>query len=545
MSKFKIASATPETFVTDMVQRCAPMENKLCSLYWTLATTGDETVAKELSEIEKTLKLNFSNPNELAQLKKWKNDGIKEENLARQVDLLIKAYIPNQLDEKTIADLVDKQTELENIFNTFRAELDGKKRTNNDLKDILKIEKNDEQRKEVWEATKQIATEVADKIHILAKKRNAAAIKLGFPNHFEMSLKLQELDSAWLFPLFDDLKKRTQKTFEKKIKNLHEKLGKYYNISAEAVMPWHYEDPFAQSAPSQVTIDLDPYLKGKDILKVCREFYASIDLDIADILEKSDLFEKPGKSQHAFCLSTSKEKKDVRVLANIRPNSYWTSTMLHELGHAAYSKNINYNLPYFLRDEAHIFATEAIAMLMERMMHHPHWLKSMVGLTDADLKSLGGDLYESMALDKLIIARWVMVVTHFEKALYANPDQDLNGLWWKLVGDFQLLKKPIGRNFPDWAAKIHIASAPVYYQNYLLGELMAAQIAETLEKEAIQKPLTQVSFLGVPKIGKLLKERMFQLGTKWPWEKLVPHVTGQPLNADSFVKQFCEFSSGA
>ncbi|MDZ4224583.1 MAG: M2 family metallopeptidase, partial [bacterium] len=481
----------------------------------------------------------FSNPDEFKQLKNWKGKGIADEPLSRQIDLLIRAYTPNQLDEKTISDLVECQTELENIFNNFRAELDGKKRTNNDLKEILKTEKDEEARKKVWEASKQIAKESADKIRELAKKRNAAAKKLGFENHFVMSLALQELQPQWLFELFGRLKNETEGSFSKKIRNLHEKLGKYYGIDADNVKPWHYDDPFAQAAPAQVTIDLDPFLKGKDILKICREFYAGIGLDISDVLEKSDLFEKEGKSQHAFCISMSKEKKDVRVLANIRPNSYWASTMLHELGHAAYSKNIDSNLPYFLRDEAHIFATEAIAMLMERMMHHPHWLKNMVGLTDGDLKNLGGNLYEAMALDKLIIARWVMVVTSFERALYTNPDQDLNGLWWKLVKEFQLLDKPEGRDYPDWAAKIHIASAPVYYQNYLLGELMAAQIAETLEKEAMKKPMAEVSFLETPAIGKLLKERMFQHGAKWPAFKLVPHVTGHVLDSASFVKQFC------
>jgi len=351
-------------------------------------------------------------------------------------------------------------------------------------------------------------------------------------------LELQELDSKWLLNLFGDLKKATQKTFERKIGTLHQKLGARFDIAPEKVMLWHYDDPFAQSAPAASTVDLEPFVKGKDILKVAQEFYQSIGLDIADVLERSDLYEKKGKSQHAFCINMD-HKGDVRVLANIRPNAYWTSTMLHELGHAAYSKNIDPKLPYFLRDEAHTFTTEAIAMLMERMLHHPQWLQQMLGASQTETAKIETELWDSMALDKLIIARWVMVVTNFEKALYTNPDQDLNSVWWKFVKEFQLIDKPAGRNTPDWAAKIHIASYPCYYQNYLLGELMAAQIAETLEKEAIKKPLKQVSFFGVKAIGKLLDERLFKPGCKTPWTKLVPQVTGQNLSGDSFVKQFC------
>lgn len=518
------------TFVNQTVEKVSPVEKRLSTLYWMFATRGEAQTAKELAETEKELKLLFSNPDEFKMLKKWDQEKIAAPFVKRQVELLLKAYTPNQLDKKTIADLVERQTEIENIFNNFRAELDGRKLSDNDLKEILKKEKNNERRREAWEATKQIGIEVAEKVKELARRRNKAAQGLGFPNHFEMSLKLQELDSPWLLNLFQRLKEATQKTFQKKIVDLHAKLAKFYGVSVNEVMPWHYDDPFAQQAPAQVTVDLDPYIVGKDILKIVREFYESIDLDISDVLERSDLFERKGKSQHAFCITMDKGL-DVRVLANIRPNQYWTSTMLHELGHASYSKNIDQTLPYFLRDEAHTFATEAVAMLMERMLHHPHWLKNFF---DIPFKNI------SSSLDKLIIARWVMVVVHFEKALYTNPDQDLNALWWRLVKEFQLIDKPPSREAPDWAAKIHIASYPCYYQNYLLGELFAAQIANTLEKKVLKKSLKEISFYGFKGVGKLLKENLFKMGCQWPWKKLVTDVTGQELDINAFVQQFCD-----
>ena len=57
----------------------------------------------------------------------------------------------------------------------------------------------------------------------------------------------------------------------------------------------------------------------EDISRLCREFYAGIGLPIDDVLERSDLYEKPGKSPHAFCTDIDREG-DVRVLANIVPN---------------------------------------------------------------------------------------------------------------------------------------------------------------------------------------------------------------------------------
>ena len=58
------------------------------------------------------------------------------------------------------------------------------------------------------------------------------------------------------------------------------------------------------------------------------------------MIARSDLYEKKGKSPHAFCTDIDREG-DVRVLANIVPNEYWMGTMLHEFGHSVYSsKNI-------------------------------------------------------------------------------------------------------------------------------------------------------------------------------------------------------------
>jgi peptidyl-dipeptidase A len=81
----------------------------------------------------------------------------------------------------------------------------------------------------------------------------------------------------------------------------------------------------------------------------------------------------------------------------------------------------------------------------------------------------------------LVSARWILVMVHFERELYRDPDRaDLNTLWWDLVERMQFIRRPEGRDEPDWAAKIHFSTAPVYYHNYLLGELMASQLTTYL-----------------------------------------------------------------
>ena len=55
------------------------------------------------------------------------------------------------------------------------------------------------------------------------------------------------------------------------------------------------------------------------------------------------------------------------------------STQLHELGHAVYDTYLDFeNTPYLLREPAHIFTTEAIAMLFGRFASNPQRIQDMV-----------------------------------------------------------------------------------------------------------------------------------------------------------------------
>ena len=100
-------------------------------------------------------------------------------------------------------------------------------------------------------------------------------------------------------------------------------------------------------------------------------------------------------------------------------------------------------------------------------------------------------------------------MTNFERSLYADPEADLDARWWELVERYQLVRRPEGREAPDWAAKIHIACAPVYYHNYLYGQIVASQLAATLEREC-------GGLVERPDAGRLLAQRVFAPGPVGP-----------------------------
>jgi peptidyl-dipeptidase A len=283
-------------------------------------------------------------------------------------------------------------------------------------------------------------------------------------------------------------------------------------------------------ASTMVELDLDRFFQGKDLEALTRKTYDNLGLEIRDVLAKSDLYERAGKDQHAFCLRVGREYPyDVRVLANIRPDYYWVETMLHEFGHAVYDKHINPNLPYLLRTVAHTSTTEAIALMMGSLAEDPVWLSIVAGVTETGLP---GNLLQLCRAERLVFVRWALVMYRFEKAFYENPDrEDLNALWWDLVEEIQRVKHPTDRDEPDWAAKIHIALAPVYYHNYVLGHLTAAQLRNYLEKHIVGGP-----FFMSELAGRYLLEAIFSQGARDNWEDTVLRATGEKLNPAYFVE---------
>jgi peptidyl-dipeptidase A len=265
-----------------------------------------------------------------------------------------------------------------------------------------------------------------------------------------------------------------------------------------------------------VGVDLDPYLRDAGLEELTIRTFDGVGLDVRDVIARSDLTPRERKNQHAFCVDIDRQG-DVRVLCNNVPGARWAETMLHEFGHAVYFDGVARDLPWLLRT-MHLCLTEGVAMRCGRMVNEPEWLRSVAALSSSSLDELAPRLEAARRCALLIFARWVLVMTHFERGLYANPDGAHDTHWWDLVERFQLMRRPEGRYAPDWAAKIHVTVAPVYYHNYLFGELIASQLNATIGNLVDRRDA-----------GEFLTQRVFAPGASLRWDELIERATGTPL----------------
>ena len=519
----------------------APLNKEIGLAYWESSISGKEEDFMKILELQKQLTIIYSNPNNFAVLKEIKDSkAIKDEILLRQLNVLYNEYLQYQGDSALIMEINEIQNNIEQKFTNFRTTYNGKELTDNDIESILRTSTNSQELEEVWLGHKSIGPIVADDIIGLVKKRNELAQSLGFKNYHNMSLLLSEQKPEDIDKLFDELDELTKETFVKLKDNMDGYFAERYQLETQYLMPWHYQNRYFQEAPKIYEVDFDQFYADVDIVEISRIFFEDIGLLVDDILENSDLYEKPGKNQHAYCIHIDKEG-DIRILCNVRPTEMWMNTMLHELGHAVYDKYIDSKLPYSLRSPAHIFTTEAIAMFFGRYATNAQWMEDNLGISNEEAQRIEETGFKQLQLQQIVFSRWSQVMYRFEKAMYENPDQDLNALWWNLVEKYQMIKKPEGRNEPDWATKIHVATVPCYYHNYHLGELLASQFTYYIAENILnEKDVNKMSISDKAEIGSYFREKVFSLGAKLEWNEMIKKATGEKLTAKYYAKQFVE-----
>lgn len=510
-----------QTFIEEQSEIIERLETAAHLAWWNLAVTGNEKYADEMKEARVALRNHFS------ELKPFQflttQPPPSDLQLQRQATLLLLAHRENQIPKDLIEQISSLEAGVETVYTNFRPCVDGELLSNNSLKKILVESLDSNLRQKAWEASKHIGEQVEGDVLKLIQLRNASAVKAGFSNYYSMRLELQELDETELFALLDKLERLTKPLWQSYKASLDHHLSQRYGIVEEELKPWHYTDPFFQEAPRE-DLNFDSFYASQDLVDIASSYFRFIGFDVEDILRRSDLYERENKNQHAFCTCMDR-KQDIRMLCNMRDNEYWMGTLLHELGHAVYDQYIDPALPYLLRTPAHTSTTEASAMLFGRLSKESAFLEQFCHIPSEKIQPIAELAKRQNSAHLLVFARWSLVMIHFERAMYQQPEANLNAIWWNFVERFQSIKPLPNRSKPDWAAKLHLACAPVYYQNYILGEMTASQLFHFLGKRLNQK-----------EVGETLTKQLYRLGALYPWNETLKRATGELLNPAYFAE---------
>ena len=518
--------------VGDLEERFRDLETRFHEAFWDSQVEATREKDERRAELELELRRLKGDPDSFSAVMDALNEELHDPVVKRQLEVLRLSLTGNQMDDDHRVAIVELATGVESEFATFRPTVNGRRLTDNEILEVLSESNDEMERREVWMASKKVGAAVADRVRDLARTRNEVALSLGFADYYRMALELQELPEEWLFDHLDELDDLTREPYARWKSEVDARLMERFGV--DRVAPWHYADPFFQEAPAEGAVSLDDVLGPLDASELAVKTFDGWGIDVRRVIEGSDLYPKERKCQHAFCLDVDRSGRNVRILANVVPGERWITTMLHESGHAAYDISIDKRLPYLLRRASHIFVTEAIAILCGRLVRDGRWLRDVAGLDATKLAALDPQLRRANAAESLQFSRWGLVMAHFERDLYSDPEGDLDDRWWDYVERFQLIPRPDDVPVNGWASKIHLAVAPVYYHNYLLGEMLASQLAHAIEDEC-------GGLVGDRAAGEFFQQRVFRPGAFLRWNALIEESTGAPLTPRAFAEDVSNY----
>ncbi|MBV9596341.1 MAG: M2 family metallopeptidase [Chloroflexi bacterium] len=498
--------------------------------WWTASLSGRRGDYRRMEAADRAVNRHYSRHSVLGRVQKLLEASELDPLTRRRLERLALAYRAKQAPIQVLDRITRAEAAVQQTYSTFRAEFEGRSCSDNELEDVLRGSVDSSRVQAAWEARKQIGPVVADDLRELARLRNEAARSIGYVDHWHASLLLDELDPETLLTTLDQVEVATRRSFRAMKGDLDRLLARRFKVGQRQLRPWHYADPFFQETPEVFAPPADPLYAERDVVELAAESYRQLGFASIDaILQRSDLYPREGKNQHAYAVDIDREG-DVRTFLNVEPNARWMGTLLHELGHTIYQDGIDRTeLPFDLRDDPQGFLNEGFAMFCEQPTHNPVWLHEMLGLPTSEADTLAPRLVAQETASLLAFVRWCLTIVHFERQFYADPEQDLNRLWWDLEERFQGIPRPEGRDAPDWAAKIHVATAPVYYQKYLLGRLFSAQLTRKMDTDL------GGWWQGRSRSGEYVRRELFMPGARYPWAELVERVTGAPLGVEALA----------
>lgn len=486
---------------------------QLADALWDLYTKGEGEAAEALEPARVAL---YAHPPTVAALGRWQralDDGFRPDvpHLDRRIAMLHREF----LRESVRASIADEVNPLVSRMSAHRATLQGETATGPQLAEILATAPERDRRERAWRARAAIGQVVGPVIQTLAKSRSALARAHGRDSFYELGLYLADLEGGWLDPLLAELEAKTDEAWGAEAERLRALTG------TDELMPWDlgYD-------PDQGSDEVREAFPGDALRARALSTLEALGLPLSAPPLTLDLGSRPGKTEHAFCFPVS-PPGDIRVTASRLEGIDAYETLLHELGHAVYAGYVR-GPSFVLRDSPNDALNEGVAQLTASLVSDRRWLSEVCGMRAEAIEAL----MTRNRRRRLLSLRWSLVWVRFEQVLYLTDGPDPTEEFWDLCERMLHIRATDElRTLSAWARQPHFASHPVYLPNYLVADLVAAQLREALEKR-------HGGFHGAPGAGAQLTGELFAHGATMGWQPLLERVTGAPLGIDAYVARW-------
>lgn len=404
--------------------------------------------------------------------------------------------------------------------------------TANALPNIISTHPDEATRKAAYNALLKYERFIFDNGFLdLVRSRNTLAHMLGYNDFYECETDRYEgLAKKDIFSLLDEFERKTRAN----AKNAIDAFVREHGESARE--PWNF--PYLRSG--SLKKERDPYLQFEDALERWVRSFSALGIRFRGASLTLDLCDRAGKYENGFMhlpypahdASGTWQPARINFCAHAIPNEvgmgeHALNTLFHEGGHAAHFANIaEGDFTYSMSPMAH-GCTETQSMFCDRMLDDADWLTRYANMPMSLIE-------RSIELEQQFsatVARRILPISYFERALYELPDSELTTenvieLAHKTERDIWFLT---GATKPILSAT-HPQDNPCMAHGYLLALMAVHQTREYFQEK-------YGHILDNPNVGRELSEAYWEHGNAKPFYEMVQDLTGKPFSADALVRE--------
>jgi oligoendopeptidase F len=404
-----------------------------------------------------------------------------DQRRARIMEMTFRPYhLSARLNELSLA-IQEKTNELSSVLNTHRCTVAGREMTSPEIARILISEPDRDLRKKAFLARTQVNVPLVNAGFLqLLDMRKEFAQEYGAPDFVHYQLEQQELDPV----MFDSWKDEVNSVLPL-MRTIRAGFSEDI-IGDPDVMPW--DEAFISG---KITPELNKHVNMADYHRPISELFSIFGIDITGMNITYDIFPRKNKSEwgYNFPVETG---VDSRILANVRDRYFEFGVLLHETGHAVHS-----------------FTTNAEETIL-----------------NMGIRKAGKDFRRLKLWTRANQLRAVSRIL-FDQALYRNrvvSIDDIHQLLWQTNMDI-LGEQPYA-DLPQWASTIHYTTHPIYFHNYLLGDLTCDMLEHVfLSREGVSD-VTDRPVL----FGRFILDEVIGASGRYPFPELFRRISGEDLS---------------
>jgi len=380
--------------------------------------------------------------------------------------------------------------------------------------EIMKLRGELEKMLEVKEGNEELAEDLPEKMLKLIELRNKKSVELGYDNYVHLSFETNGLGYDWFINFIDKMDQSTQEAYKALVEETKkdQAIEKFGQRNAFQFIGMYYRN-------------VDPTdVKNENNIELVKTSLANIGIEYNNLTAKLVEQQLPeGIGGQGLMINIPNDFRAVMTLG--MDIAVW----MHEMGHGLHGLYNSINHPIlegyeWIPGNANPSFSEGMAETLAGFTRNMEWQKEYTNLSEEQII----EKHETVNKYAPAFIRYHLLNFMRETELYIHPEKSYDDIQKELASKYMMVETEEIRT-QDLSNIIYV-TYPLYLQNYLIADIVAKQVHQTLEEKFGK------GYAFNKEVGQYLAKHFYSAGEYFDWNDRLINGTSKPLDIDAYLE---------